>query len=94
MRAGAAGANNYEEYYDDELDQDDELQYQQMMSLHQQQQKRSGGAQTQAVDPQIQQAEALLGEGFEIMQEELDEEYDPTMEEIEEYAKYLGMDMQ
>jgi len=28
------------------------------------------------------------------MQEELDEEYDPTMEEIEEYAKYLGMDMQ
>ena len=28
------------------------------------------------------------------MQEELDEEYDPTQEEIEEYAKYLGMDMQ
>ena len=36
----------------------------------------------------------MLGEGFEIMQEELDEEYDPTLEEIEEYAKYLGMDMQ
>ena len=36
----------------------------------------------------------MLGEGFEIMQEELDEEYDPTIEEIEEYAKYLGMDMQ
>jgi hypothetical protein len=34
MRAGAAGANNYDEYYDDELDQDDELQYQQMMALH------------------------------------------------------------
>jgi centrosomal protein CEP164 len=45
------------------------------------------------VDPAIQQAEALLGEGFEIMQEELDEEYEPTIEEIEEYAKYLGMDM-
>lgn len=35
----------------------------------------------------------MLGDGYEIMQEELDEEYDPTMEEIEEYAKYLGMDM-
>ena len=49
------------------------------------------------VDPSaaanIQRAEQLLGDGFEIMQEELDEEYEPTMEEIEEYAKYLGMDM-
>lgn len=27
------------------------------------------------------------------MQEELDEEYEPTAEEIEEYARYLGMDM-
>jgi centrosomal protein CEP164 len=34
-----------------------------------------------------------LGAGFEIMEEELDEDYEPTLEEIEEYAKYLGMDM-
>jgi centrosomal protein CEP164 len=37
-------------------------------------------------------AEQLLGEGFEIMEEELDEDYEPTEEEIVEYAKYLGMD--
>ena len=48
----------------------------------------------QGIDPSIQRAEQLLGEGFEIMQEELDEDYEPTMEEIEEYARYLGMDMQ
>lgn len=45
------------------------------------------------VDPNVQRAEQMLGDGFEIMQEELDEEYEPTLEEIEEYAKYLGMDM-
>ena len=38
-------------------------------------------------------ANQMLGEGFEIMQEELDEEYEPTMLEIEDYAKYLGMDI-
>lgn len=27
------------------------------------------------------------------MEEELDEDYEPNQEEIEEYAKYLGMDM-
>ena len=27
------------------------------------------------------------------MKEELPEDYDPTPEEIEEYARYLGMDM-
>jgi len=35
----------------------------------------------------------MLGEGFEIMEEELDEDYEPTEDEIVEYAKYLGMDM-
>jgi centrosomal protein CEP164 len=42
-------------------------------------------------DP-VQAAEAVLGEGFEIMEEELDEDYEPTEEEIIDYAKYLGMD--
>ena len=69
---------------------DDDLAYQQMVAM----QAKVGGAGQQALDPNIQRAEALLGEGFEIMQEELDEEYEPTIEEIEEYAKYLGMDMQ
>jgi len=27
------------------------------------------------------------------LEEELDEDYDPTAAEIEEYARYLGMDM-
>jgi len=27
------------------------------------------------------------------LEEELDEDYDPTAGEIEEYARYLGMDM-
>ena len=35
----------------------------------------------------------MLGPGYEIMEEELDEDYEPTGEEIEEYAKYLGMDL-
>ena len=43
-------------------------------------------------DP-VQAAEAVLGEGFEIMEEELDEDYEPTEPEIVEYAKYLGMDI-
>jgi centrosomal protein CEP164 len=37
--------------------------------------------------------DALIQEGFEILEEELDEDYEPSPEEIEEYAKYLGMDM-
>lgn len=37
--------------------------------------------------------EALIQEGFEILEEELDEDYEPTADEIEEYARYLGMDM-
>lgn len=36
----------------------------------------------------------MLANGYEILEEELDEDYDPTAEEIEEYAKYLGMDLQ
>ena len=46
-----------------------------------------------AMDPNIQRAEQILGDGYEIMEEELDEDYEPTNEEIEEYAKYLGMDL-
>lgn len=37
--------------------------------------------------------EALMANGFEILEEELDENYDPSPDEIEEYAKYLGMDL-
>ena len=37
--------------------------------------------------------EALIAEGFEILEEELDSDYDPGADEIEEYAKYLGMDL-
>jgi hypothetical protein len=38
-------------------------------------------------------AEQALGKGYEVMEEELDEDYEPTSDEIEEYAKYLGMDL-
>lgn len=31
--------------------------------------------------------------GFEMLEEEMDEDYEPTYEEIVEYAKYLGMDV-
>lgn len=34
-----------------------------------------------------------MAEGFEILEEELDEDYEPNSQEIEEYAKYLGMDL-
>ena len=32
--------------------------------------------------------------GFEFMEEELDDDYNPTAEEVEEYARYLGMDIE
>ena len=32
-------------------------------------------------------------DGFEFMEEELDDDYNPTLEEIEEYARFLGMDL-
>ena len=37
--------------------------------------------------------DALMAEGFEFMEEELDENYEPKAEDIREYAKYLGMDL-
>ena len=37
--------------------------------------------------------DALMAEGYEFLEEELDENYEPTDAEIEEYAKYLGMDL-
>lgn len=37
--------------------------------------------------------DALMAEGYEFLEEELDENYEPTGDEIEEYAKYLGMDL-
>lgn len=37
--------------------------------------------------------DALMQEGFEILEEELDEDFEPNKDEIEEYAKYLGMDL-
>ena len=45
-------------------------------------------------DPALVGAQQIINQGFEIMEEELDEDYEPNAEEIEEYAKYLGMDMQ
>lgn len=32
-------------------------------------------------------------ENFEFMEEELDDDYNPSKEEIEEYARFLGMDV-
>ena len=32
-------------------------------------------------------------DGFEFMEEELDDDYNPSGEEIEEYARFLGMDI-
>jgi hypothetical protein len=32
-------------------------------------------------------------DGFEFMEEELDDDYNPTQEEIEEYARFLGMNV-
>ena len=37
--------------------------------------------------------DALIAEGYEFLEEELDDNYEPKDEEIEEYAKYLGMDL-
>lgn len=51
-----------------------------------------GGGISAEMDP-IRKAEMMLGDGFEIMEEELDEDYEPTEDEIVEYAKYLGMDL-
>lgn len=32
-------------------------------------------------------------DGFEFMEEELDDNYNPTQDEIEEYARFLGMEI-
>lgn len=32
-------------------------------------------------------------DGFEFMEEELDDDYNPTQDEIEEYARFLGMNI-
>ena len=32
-------------------------------------------------------------DGFEFMEEELDDDYNPTGAEVEEYARFLGMDI-
>lgn len=32
-------------------------------------------------------------DGFEFMEEELDDNYNPAEEEVEEYARFLGMDV-
>ena len=37
---------------------------------------------------------AMLDQGYEVFEEQLDENLEPTSDEIEEYAKYLGMDLQ
>ena len=31
--------------------------------------------------------------GYEFMEEELDDNYNPAEEEVEEYARFLGMDV-
>ena len=33
-------------------------------------------------------------DGYEFMEEELDDDYNPTIDEIEEYARFLGMNIQ
>ena len=35
----------------------------------------------------------LVAQGYEVLDEEVDENYEPKQEEIEEYATYLGMDL-
>lgn len=32
-------------------------------------------------------------DGYEFMEEELDVDYNPTQEEVEDYARFLGMDI-
>mmetsp|Transcript_3370 Transcript_3370/g.5651 ORF Transcript_3370/g.5651 Transcript_3370/m.5651 type:complete len:102 (+) Transcript_3370:243-548(+) len=38
-------------------------------------------------------ASAVGLEGYEFMEEELDDNYNPTADEIEEYARFLGMEV-
>ena len=58
--------------------------------MYQQQQMMAQGAEPVG---ESSGGDALMQEGFEILEEELDENDDPTTDEVEEYAKYLGMDM-
>ena len=66
---------------------DEDYYYDEEMDLAEQQMYADGVGESSGND-------ALMQEGFEILEEELDENYDPTADEVEEYAKYLGMDMQ
>ena len=77
-------------YYDEEYGES--MDPQQMQQYYQQQQYGAGASYSGGYDTSSG-GEALMAQGFEIMKEELPEDYDPTQEEIEEYARYLGMDM-
>ena len=37
--------------------------------------------------------DALIANGYVFLEEELDKSYEPTSDEIQEYAAYLGMDL-
>lgn len=79
-----------DDYYDEEMDgqlDPNQIAYLQQQQYAQQQYASGGFTDSSGGD-------ALIAEGFEILEEELDEDYDPTAAEIEEYARYLGMDMQ
>ena len=90
----------YEQYYDEEMDMDpmvgsgdtDEggalYQY-----GNQQVYVNAQGVPVGVTGIESSSGDALMAEGYEFLEEELDENYEPSEEEIEEYAKYLGMDL-
>ena len=88
-----------EEYYDEEMDLEEMDPNQPIYTADvggQQIMVNAQGVPIQVVGGGIDSSsgDALMADGFEFLEEELDENYEPTAEEIEEYAKYLGMDLQ
>lgn len=99
---------DYEEYYDEDLQQSGDTEYQIQQHYNQQQlaayaqQKQMAQMMGGAVGDSSQGFTDSMGlsgnmvaglEGYEFMEEELDDDYNPTNEEIEEYARFLGMDI-
>ena len=93
------------DYYDEEGASGDteffaQQQYQQQLQLAQaqafggQHMMQAGVSSSEGITDSIGISGGAVGlDGFEFMEEELDDNYNPTIEEIEEYARFLGMDI-
>ena len=83
-------------YYDEEDPLGEQYEYanpaEAAQYYAQQQQMQMQGYTADSQDFDSSGGEALIQQGFRILKEELPPDYEPSHEEIVQYAEYLGMD--